>query len=111
LRAGCSYRLRLESELARRGLVNVRHLEFGILEAIVGCVSAGLGITLLPRALIGPVWSQGRVAMHRLPDVEGWVDTVFIRRRGGFVPSALSAFLELARTNLQQTKHRANLCG
>ena len=43
LRAGCSYRLRLEAMLARRGIVGVRQLEFGTLEAIISCVGAGLG--------------------------------------------------------------------
>ena len=66
LRAGCSYRQRLESLLARRGVAVPRLMEFGTLEAIFGCVSAGLGITLLPRALIGPVWQTGRVSLHPL---------------------------------------------
>ena len=65
LRAGCSYRQRLEMLLARRGIAVPRLMEFGTLEAIFGCVSAGLGITLLPRALIGPVWADGRVSLHR----------------------------------------------
>ena len=98
LRAGCSYRLILEAVLARRGVVDVRHMEFGTLESIVSCVGAGLGITLLPRALIGDVWSAGQVAVHDLPAKEGLVDTVFIRRRDGFVSSAMTAFLERARS-------------
>jgi DNA-binding transcriptional LysR family regulator len=100
LRAGCSYRFRLEAVLALRGIVNVRHLEFGTLEAIIGCVSAGIGATLLPRALVGPVWREGRVAVHPLPRDEGLVETVFIRRRDGFASSALRAFLDLARPAL-----------
>jgi DNA-binding transcriptional LysR family regulator len=97
LKAGCSYRLQLEAMLARRGIVGVRQLEFGTLEAIISCVGAGLGVTLLPRALIGSVWKQGRVAVHALPDSEKWVETVFIRHREAFVSSALRAFLDLAR--------------
>ena len=64
LRAGCSYRQMLEALLARRGITVARRLEFGTLEAIFGCVAANLGITLLPRALIGPVWSAGRVSLQ-----------------------------------------------
>jgi DNA-binding transcriptional LysR family regulator len=93
LRAGCSYRQKLETLLARRGVVVQRQLEFGTLEAIFGCVSAGLGITLLPRALVGGVWDAARVAVHRLPPEDAMAETVFIRRRNGFVPSALRAFL------------------
>jgi DNA-binding transcriptional LysR family regulator len=96
LRLGCSYRQMLETMLARRGIVVQRQLEFGTLEAIFGCVSAGLGITLLPRALVGRVCEAGRVAMHRLPPEDAMVETIFIRRRDGFASSALRAFLACA---------------
>src|SRR6185312_15917988 len=88
LRAGCSYRQRLEEILARRGIVGWRMLEFGTLEALFGCVAGGLGITLLPRGLLGPVWRETPVSAHRLPPAESRVETHFIRRRDGFVSSA-----------------------
>ncbi|MSP01326.1 MAG: LysR family transcriptional regulator [Acetobacteraceae bacterium] len=99
LRAGCSYRQRLEALLARRGVAVPRLMEFGTLEAIFGCVSAGLGITLLPRALIGPVWRAGRVSLHPLPPEEAMVTTVFIHRREAHLSSALRAFLDHARAS------------
>ena len=102
LRAGCSYRQHLETLLARRGIVAVRRLEFATLEAIVSCVAAGLGVTLLPLALIGPIWSHGRVRVHRLPPGEGDVDTLFIRHRDAYVSSAMRAFLDCARPMLAQ---------
>jgi len=55
---------------------------------------------LLPKSLIGPVWRAGRVALHALPAEEAIVDTLFIRRRDGFVSSALAAFLQQARPAL-----------
>lgn len=97
LRAGCSYRQRLEMLLAHRGIAVPRLMEFGTLEAIFGCVSAGLGITLLPRALVGPVWQEGRVSLHCLPPEEAMVTTVFIHRREAFLSSALRAFLDHVR--------------
>ena len=100
LKAGCSYRLHLEALLARRGIVGVRQLEFGTLEAIISCVSAGLGVTLLPRSLLGSVWERGRVRVHTLPNGDGWVETVFIRHREAFASSALRAFLDLSRPAL-----------
>jgi DNA-binding transcriptional LysR family regulator len=92
LRAGCSYRQRLEELLARRGIVGLRRLEFGTLEAILGAVAAGLGITLMPRALVGPSWRGGRIAVHRLPRDEACVQTLFVRRRDMLCSSALVAF-------------------
>ncbi len=96
LRSGCSYRQRLEGLLARRGIPALRVMEFGTLEAIFACVAAGLGITLLPRALIGPVCTAGRVSVHELPAAEAKVETMFIRRRDAFASSALRAFLSCA---------------
>lgn len=51
-REGCAYRARLENLLATRGIVGVRRLDFGTLEGILGCVGAGIGLTLLPRAVV-----------------------------------------------------------
>jgi DNA-binding transcriptional LysR family regulator len=104
LRAGCSYRERLEAILARRGMMASRRLEFGTLEAIIGCVAAGLGVTLLPRSLIGPIWAADRVAVHTLPPAEAEVETLFIRRRGAYASSALKAFLALARPALMRAE-------
>ena len=102
LRAGCSYRLMLEAWLARRGIVGVHQLEFGTLEAIIGCVSAGLGITLLPRALIGGVWREGKVACFPMLGEDGRVETLFIRRRDERASSALTAFMEYIRSPLSR---------
>lgn len=97
LRAGCSYRQRLEDLLARRGIAAPRVLEFGTVEALFGCVAANLGVTLLPRALVGPVCQEGRVAVHALPPADALVETVFIRRQDGYLSSALAAFLAMLR--------------
>jgi DNA-binding transcriptional LysR family regulator len=107
LRAGCSYRQRLEALLVRRGIAVPRLMEFGTLEAIFGCVAAGLGITLLPRALIGPVWRSERVMLHRLPADEARVTTVFIHRREAHLSSALRAFLDHVRGAALTSQHPA----
>lgn len=67
LRLGCSYRQRLEEVLARRGVVVVRRLDFGTIDGIIGCVSAGVGITLLPRSVAAVAHRAGHVAIHELP--------------------------------------------
>lgn len=96
-RHGCSYRQRLEDLLARRGIQTAQPLEFGSLEAIVGCVAAGVGVTLLPKAVVMSSWREGRVSAHELPAEQAQVDTVFIRRRQSYGSSALTAFLAMAR--------------
>lgn len=99
-RAGCSYRARLEAILAARGIVGMRRLDFGSLDGILGCVGAGAGITLLPRAVVANAAAEGRIAFHTLPAEEACVPTVLIRRRDAFVSTALLRFIELARERL-----------
>ena len=94
---GCSYRQRLENYLARIGVVSSRPLEFGSLDAILSCVAAGVGVTLLPRGVVAEPATQRRVAIHRIPKELRHVQTLFIRRRDAYVSSAMSAFVEMAK--------------
>jgi DNA-binding transcriptional LysR family regulator len=103
-RIGCSYRQRLEAILAERGLIVTRSLEFGTIEGILGCVAAGIGVSLLPRAIVAEAAREGRIALHALPPAQAQVDTVFVRRRDGFMSSALKAFLALARPLRMQSE-------
>ena len=99
-RSGCAYRARLEALLAKRGIVGVRGLDFGTLDGILGCVSAGVGITLLPRVVVSNAAAEGRVAIHTLPSDEARVPTVVIRHRDAYVSTALSLFIELSLARL-----------
>jgi DNA-binding transcriptional LysR family regulator len=96
-RIGCSYRQRLDAFLAERGLKAAQPLEFGSLDAILGCVAAGIGVTLLPRAVAAAARREGRVTIHTVPPDLARVDTVFARRRDAYETSALAAFLSIAR--------------
>ncbi len=108
-RAGCTYRTRLEALLASRGMVGARRLEFGTLDGIVGCVAAGIGVTLLPRAVVAKAAAERRVALHALPPPEARVATVLVRRHDGFVSTALARFIDTAREHLAapRLKHSA----
>jgi molybdate transport repressor ModE-like protein len=96
-RHGCSYRQRLENLLVQRGIQTAQPLEFGSLETIIGCVAAGVGVTLLPKAVVMPAWREGRVVAHELPSKQARVDTMFIRRSESRQTSALVALLAIAR--------------
>src|SRR6267378_85431 len=80
---GCSYRMRLDNLLNKAGILVAQPLEFGSLEAILGCVAAG--------------WRDGQVAVHELDPEFAELESVFIRRTDGYVSSALSAFLQIVR--------------
>lgn len=95
---GCSYRQRLESLLAELGIVTMKPLEFGSLEAIISCVSAGIGVTLLPKDVLAGARQASKIAVHELPPEQARVETLFVCRSDAYVSSAMSAFLELARS-------------
>jgi DNA-binding transcriptional LysR family regulator len=96
-REGCSYRTRLEQILHDKGVRKIKVMEFGTLDGILGCAAAGLGITMLPKALLRTAEARNKVGVHALPANVARVETIFIRRRDGFVGPALAAFLEFAR--------------
>jgi len=94
-RVGCSYRQKLERFLAGRGLTLVNQLEMGTLEGIIGCVSAGLGITMMPFSVVEQQVRRGEVTIHRLAPDDARVETVFITRRDMVRSPALEEFLSL----------------
>jgi DNA-binding transcriptional LysR family regulator len=94
-RVGCSYRQKLERYLTGRGLTLVNQLEMGTLEGIIGCVSAGLGITMMPFSVVERHSTRGEVAIHRLAPEDARVETVFITRRDTVRSPALEEFISL----------------
>jgi DNA-binding transcriptional LysR family regulator len=96
-RQGCSYRVRLEQILHAAGVEKIKVMEFGTLDGIMGCTAAGLGVTMLPKALLKTTEHRNKVRVHTLEPEEARVETVFIRRKDGFVSPAMAAFLEFAR--------------
>jgi DNA-binding transcriptional LysR family regulator len=92
-RVGCSYRQKLERFLAGRGLTLVNQLEMGTLEGIIGCVSAGLGITMMPFSVVESYVKRQEVAVHRLSPADARIETVFITRRDLVRSPALEEFI------------------
>ncbi|MGV9385096.1 LysR substrate-binding domain-containing protein [Nonomuraea sp. NPDC003707] len=92
-RTGCSYRRRLESILQARGAVGVRCMEFGTLDGILGCVGAGMGLTLLPAAVVERHASREQVRVHELPEEEAHAQTVFVQRVDAPPSPTLTRFL------------------
>ena len=102
--SGCSYRQRLEAHLAQLGLVTAEPLKFGSLEAIISSVSAGVGVTLLPRAILASAAREGRSALHDLPRGAARVETLMIQRRDAYASSALTAFRDRVRAHYLESR-------
>ncbi|WP_028552347.1 LysR family transcriptional regulator [Paenibacillus sp. UNC451MF] len=101
-RQGCSYRAKLQSLLHQDGIFPDKIMEFGSLEAILGCVKAGLGISLLPLSVVERYIHEGSLQMHPLPNQHALVQTVFIRRKDTLLTSALVHFMEMFRSESQE---------
>jgi DNA-binding transcriptional LysR family regulator len=96
-RIGCSYREKLDNLLKRAGIFVAQPLEFGSIDAILGCVAAGIGITLLPMSVAAAAWRDGQVAVHKLDPESAEVQIVFIRRADAYVSNAHAAFVQSLR--------------
>lgn len=93
-RRGCAYRARAETAMREAGRVPCRLMEFGSLEAILGCVGAGMGVTVLPRAVVEREPWRGLFTARPLPPELAHMPTRFVRRADSVETVALRAFLE-----------------
>ncbi|MDP1869020.1 MAG: LysR substrate-binding domain-containing protein [Bradyrhizobium sp.] len=100
-RTGCSYRQRLEQLLTEFGWPSAARFELGTLDGMIGCVAAGMGVTLLPRAVVERSDQSGNIRIHPLSPSQSRVDTIFIQRRGAPQYSALQGFVSCLENNGQ----------
>jgi DNA-binding transcriptional LysR family regulator len=94
-RTGCSYRESLEQWFRTERVIPKKIMEFGTLDGIIGCVSAGLGISMLPLSVVAKQIQEGTLRQHSLPNPFGKVKTIFIYRKDKYVPSSLSKFINI----------------
>ena len=100
-RTGCSYRQRLEQLLTEFGWPSAARFELGTLDGMIGCVAAGMGITLLPRAVVERSDQSGNIRIHPLSPSRSRVDTLFIQRRSAHQYSALQGFVACLENHSQ----------
>lgn len=99
-RQGCSCRRRFEDWLAAARCVPDNVIEFGTLDAILSCVAAGMGVTVLPRSFVDREPYRSLVSLHPLPGPFAQLPIFFVQRRGVAPPEALELFLRLLRNGL-----------
>ncbi|MFJ8234146.1 LysR family transcriptional regulator [Ureibacillus sp. NPDC094379] len=94
-RNGCSYRARFEGWLHHEGVIPEKIMEFGTLDGIIGCVSAGLGISLLPLSVVDKYVKEELLIQHSIPKRFGNVKTIFIYRKYKYMSNTLKRFTEM----------------
>lgn len=93
-RQGCSYRQRIELLLSAQGVSAVRVVDFGTLDAMLGCVAAGMGYALLPRSTAEAQRHRFEIHWVEIPREIGAIDTYFVTAPERGWTSALRLFAE-----------------
>jgi DNA-binding transcriptional LysR family regulator len=101
-KVGCFYREKLERYLADEGTDLLNEMEFGTLDGIIGCVSAGLGITMLPRSVVERSAYRQQVRVHALAPEDREVQTLFVTHKARAHSSALERWIEVVTANRQR---------
>lgn len=90
---GCNYRSRLEEWLQLQSVDSADPLEFGSFQAILGCVSAGMGIALLPESVVRQHASHFPIRSHAIAPQIGNVNTMMIWLKSRGVSRVLNRFV------------------
>lgn len=98
---GCNYRQRLLEWFQHSGLPHGPIHEFGSFEAIIGCAAAGMGVSLLPRAVLDAHLQVGSVAAHPTPLHISQVTTVLVWHRARSRDPTREAFADLLCEGLE----------
>jgi DNA-binding transcriptional LysR family regulator len=107
--AGCSYRRRLETWLARGRSTSERFMEVGSYHAIVACVAAGAGIAVVPKSVLAISIAEKAVSQHRLPSSIAVARTHLIWRNGyRSMPLSVMRDLLSAKPDARGKRSRSN---
>ncbi len=96
---GCTHRERAEAFLSEMGITDYQMMEFGTLAVILDGVSAGLGVSLLPRSSVANMEEGGRILLHVLPEEYRTLEVRFVYRKNVRHSSALLKFVESIKRN------------
>lgn len=77
----CPHRQRLEAWCARDRIAPQRIVEVGSYHAILGCCVAGMGVALIPAAVLDTYTERGRLSVHSLDGEYHSVRTLLIWRK------------------------------
>ena len=94
-KSGCFYRDTLEKWLESKGIIPTRMMELNTLDGIMGCVQAGLGVSLLPKTATDQLNQSKTITRFPLPEPYGKVQTWFIHHKDIVQTSAFCKFKEI----------------
>ncbi|GAA3404296.1 LysR family transcriptional regulator [Paenibacillus hodogayensis] len=96
-RTGCSYRQKYEDWLSLKGIKPAKIMEFGTVEGILGCIHAGLGISLLPHSVVERAKEHYRLQIQKIAEKSFKTATLFVRRKDSYYTPAVSELIRIAK--------------
>lgn len=96
--SGCAYRNVLETWLNAQNVVVHHPIEFNYLNAIIASVSAGLGISVLPKRIVQPYVDSDALNIVDLPQNLAKLPISFIFRKDYVVNQSFDQFKQIIRT-------------
>lgn len=100
---GCPHRKRLEDWYASRHEMPARTIELASYHAMLGCIVAGMGISLIPKSVLTTFPERKRLSVHRLPSTENCAQTVLIWRKGA-VSANVMALQKMLRASSSKSQ-------
>jgi DNA-binding transcriptional LysR family regulator len=94
-KVGCHYRQRLEQFLGAEGASMLSPMDFGTIDGIIGCVAAGLGISMLPKSVVEMSARRKDIAIHQLPRPHRYVETQFVTHKAQVQSLALTRLIDV----------------
>ncbi|SEH67886.1 DNA-binding transcriptional regulator, LysR family [Halobacillus karajensis] len=92
-KSGCFYRDTFEKWLGSKGIRTPKVMELNTLDGVIGCVKAGLGISLLPRSVVDNLNQSKNIKPFTLPQEYGVIPTSFINHKDIVKTQAFSKFV------------------
>ncbi|AWC31314.1 LysR family transcriptional regulator [Bacillus cytotoxicus] len=93
--SGCFYRKVLEEWLLSEGIVPRKVMELNSLDGIIGCVKAGLGVSILPREVAEQFDSHQELVRKPLLNENRFIPTYFIYRKDSVKTATFNEFIRL----------------
>ncbi|MES9851947.1 MAG: LysR substrate-binding domain-containing protein [Candidatus Thiodiazotropha sp. L084R] len=108
-REGCAYRARALAWRRERGQQVSEVMELGTLDGILGCVSVGLGCTLLPSWVVAQSHYADDLIVEQIPPYLAMVQTVMIRHKQGVPMVAMETLAQAVVESTENTIAAARL--
>lgn len=92
---GCTHRTQAETFLRTQGIQSLNVMEYGTLDTIIHGVSAGLGVSLLPRSSVTTAERSGQISIFSVPEPYCRLEVGFVYSHGEHISSALHALVDI----------------